>query len=60
VNVGGTSQPLRVLQVERLRQVIVNITTDKCLREQEWLWVTGKTTDGGYDPYSSSKAAPNW
>lgn len=36
---------------------LVNVTTDKCYRNNEWLW--GYREDeplGGHDPYSSSKA----
>lgn len=37
-------------------RAIVNVTTDKCYQNREWLW--GYREDepvGGYDPYSSSK-----
>ena len=55
-NVIGT---LKVLEVCRMHKVkaIVNVTSDKCYENKEWIW--GYREDdpmGGYDPYSSSKA----
>jgi CDP-glucose 4,6-dehydratase len=56
-NVIGT---LRVLEAARQCEgvrCIVNVTTDKCYENREWVW--GYREDealGGYDPYSSSKA----
>ena len=36
---------------------IVNITTDKCYENKEWIWNYRENEPlGGYDPYSSSKA----
>jgi CDP-glucose 4,6-dehydratase len=38
-------------------KVILNITTDKCYKNNEWLWGYKETDPlGGDDPYSSSKA----
>ncbi len=57
VNVMGT---LNVLQVSRETpsvNVIVNITSDKCYENKEWIWGYRENDElGGYDPYSSSKA----
>jgi len=57
VNVGGT---VNVLECSRLCdsvRVIVNITTDKCYENKEWVWGYRENDRlGGYDPYSSSKA----
>ncbi|MGH2746015.1 MAG: CDP-glucose 4,6-dehydratase, partial [Thermoleophilaceae bacterium] len=40
---------------ERVR-VIVNVTTDKCYENREWVWGYREHEPmGGYDPYSSSK-----
>ena len=33
------------------------ITTDKCYRNNEWVWDIGSDPLGGHDPYSASKAA---
>lgn len=36
---------------------IVNITTDKCYENKEWIWPYRETDNlGGHDPYSASKA----
>lgn len=36
---------------------VVNVTTDKCYDNREWIWGYRETDPlGGYDPYSSSKA----
>ncbi len=56
-NVIGTVQLLDAIrQVPGVRSV-VNVTTDKCYENREWVW--GYREDeamGGYDPYSNSKA----
>jgi len=37
-------------------RVIVNITSDKCYENKEWVWGYRENDPmGGYDPYSSSK-----
>ncbi|WP_062307808.1 CDP-glucose 4,6-dehydratase [Polynucleobacter sinensis] len=37
-------------------KAIVNVTTDKCYENKEWLWGYRENEPmGGYDPYSSSK-----
>lgn len=37
-------------------KAVVNVTTDKCYENQEWVWGYRETDPmGGYDPYSSSK-----
>jgi CDP-glucose 4,6-dehydratase len=37
-------------------QVIVNVTSDKCYENKEWLWSYRENDElGGYDPYSTSK-----
>jgi CDP-glucose 4,6-dehydratase len=47
--------------LEAVRQVggvkaVVNITTDKCYDNREWVWAYRESEPmGGYDPYSSSK-----
>ncbi|MFD2879700.1 CDP-glucose 4,6-dehydratase [Paenibacillus rhizoplanae] len=38
-------------------RAVVNVTTDKCYDNREWIWGYRETDPlGGYDPYSSSKA----
>lgn len=38
-------------------KAIINVTTDKCYENQEWVWgYREKDALGGYDPYSNSKA----
>ncbi len=55
-NVMGTVHLLEAAkQVESVR-VIVNITSDKCYENREWIWGYRENEPmGGYDPYSSSK-----
>ncbi|WP_421656865.1 CDP-glucose 4,6-dehydratase [Leptothermofonsia sp. ETS-13] len=56
-NVMGT-----VYLLEAIRQVggvraVVNITSDKCYENKEWVWGYRENDSlGGYDPYSNSKA----
>lgn len=39
------------------KRVIVNVTTDKCYENKEWVWGYRENESlGGYDPYSNSKA----
>lgn len=56
VNVMGTAKVLEAAKGCKNLKAIVNVTTDKCYENQEWVW--GYREDepmGGYDPYSSSK-----
>jgi CDP-glucose 4,6-dehydratase len=55
INVIGT---LRILEACRNHNVkaIVNVTSDKCYENKEWIWGYRENDPmGGYDPYSSSK-----
>jgi CDP-glucose 4,6-dehydratase len=56
-NVMGTVNLLEaVRQIEGVR-ALVNVTTDKCYDNKEWLWPYREGEPlGGHDPYSSSKA----
>lgn len=56
VNVMGTVHLLEsVRQLDSVR-VVVNVTTDKCYENQEWVWPYRENEPmGGHDPYSSSK-----
>ena len=55
-NVMGTVNLLEAARHSGSVKAIVNITTDKCYENREWVW--GYREDepmGGHDPYSSSK-----
>ena len=56
-NVMGTAHLLESIRTTDTVRAVVNITTDKCYENREWVW--GYREDepmGGFDPYSSSKA----
>jgi CDP-glucose 4,6-dehydratase len=56
-NVMGTAHLLESIRSIDTVRAVVNVTTDKCYENREWVW--GYREDeamGGYDPYSSSKA----
>jgi CDP-glucose 4,6-dehydratase len=56
-NVGGTINILECLKKTDSIQAAVIITSDKCYKNEEWVW--GYREDdrlGGNDPYSASKA----
>lgn len=56
-NVMGTVNVLESARQAETVEAIVNITTDKCYHNQEWLWPYREVDRlGGHDPYSSSKA----
>lgn len=56
VNVMGTVNLLEIAKTSQAR-VVINITTDKCYENKEWLWGYRENEAlGGLDPYSSSKA----
>lgn len=55
-NVMGTVYLLEAVKKVGGVKAVVNITSDKCYENQEWVW--GYREDepmGGYDPYSNSK-----
>jgi CDP-glucose 4,6-dehydratase len=57
VNVMGTIQVMEAVRRTPTCRVLVNVTSDKCYANKEWVW--GYREDdplGGKDPYSSSKA----
>jgi CDP-glucose 4,6-dehydratase len=57
VNVLGTVNVLEASRNAGTVQAIVNITTDKCYENKEWLWPYRENDRlGGHDPYSASKA----
>lgn len=56
-NVLGTVNVLEVSRIPGTIQAIVNITTDKCYENKEWIWPYRENDRlGGHDPYSASKA----
>ena len=57
INVGGTVNLLECCRQTDSVKVVVNVTTDKCYENMEWVWGYRENDRlGGYDPYSSSKA----
>jgi CDP-glucose 4,6-dehydratase len=57
VNVIGTVNMLEAVRQTPSVKAVVNITTDKCYENREWLWgYRENEAMGGHDPYSSSKA----
>ena len=56
-NVMGTVNLLEAARQVGTAKAIVNITTDKCYENKEWLWPYRENDRlGGHDPYSASKA----
>jgi CDP-glucose 4,6-dehydratase len=56
-NVIGTVNLLEAVHQSETVKAIVNVTTDKCYENQEWLWPYRENDRlGGHDPYSSSKS----
>ena len=57
VNVMGTVNLLEAVRNMTGVRAVVNITTDKCYENREWVWGYRENEPlGGFDPYSSSKA----
>ncbi|AEV24496.1 CDP-glucose 4,6-dehydratase [Azospira oryzae PS] len=57
VNVMGTINLLEAVRHCASVKVLVNVTTDKCYENREWVWAYREhEAMGGHDPYSSSKA----
>jgi len=57
INVGGTVNLLECCRLTDSVRVVVNVTSDKCYENKEWIWGyrEGDTIGGCDDPYSSSK-----
>lgn len=56
VNVMGTVHFLEAVRATSGVKSVVNVTTDKCYENREWVWGYRETEAmGGFDPYSSSK-----
>jgi len=57
VNVIGTVNLFEAIRQTHSVRAVVNVTTDKCYENREWVWGYREQEPlGGYDPYSSSKA----
>lgn len=56
VNVMGTVNVLEAVRQTPSVRAVVNVTTDKCYENREWVWgYRENEAMGGFDPYSSSK-----
>lgn len=56
-NVMGTANLYEAIRQLSSVRVILNVTTDKCYENREWVWPYRENEAmGGFDPYSSSKA----
>jgi CDP-glucose 4,6-dehydratase len=56
-NVMGTLNLFEAIRQVGNIKVILNVTSDKCYENKEWVWgYRENEAMGGYDPYSSSKA----
>ena len=57
INVMGTVNLFEAVRACPSVKAVVNVTTDKCYENKEWVWGYRENEPmGGYDPYSSSKA----
>ena len=55
-NVMGTVNLLESVRGTDSVKAVVNVTSDKCYENREWMWAYRENEQmGGYDPYSSSK-----
>lgn len=56
INVMGTVHLLEAVRNCESVRSVVNVTTDKCYENKEWVWGYRENEPmGGYDPYSNSK-----
>jgi len=56
VNVMGTVHLMEAIRLNGKVRAVVNVTTDKCYENKEWVWGYRENEPmGGYDPYSNSK-----
>ncbi|MDD5711290.1 MAG: CDP-glucose 4,6-dehydratase [Smithellaceae bacterium] len=55
-NIGGTVNVMEAVRLTPKVRVVVNVTSDKCYENREWLWGYRENDPlGGHDPYSASK-----
>lgn len=56
-NVLGTVNLLEYFRLSKHSKTFINVTTDKCYVNKEWIWSYRENERlGGHDPYSNSKA----
>ena len=56
INVMGAVHLLEAIRHTKSVRAVINVTTDKCYENREWLWGYRENEPmGGYDPYSNSK-----
>ena len=56
-NVLGTANVMEAVRLSESTRVLLNVTSDKCYENREWIWGYRESDAlGGHDPYSSSKA----
>ncbi|MEQ8169421.1 MAG: CDP-glucose 4,6-dehydratase [Candidatus Eremiobacterota bacterium] len=57
INVMGTVNMLEAVRACKTVRAVINVTTDKCYENKEWLWGYREHDRlCGYDPYSNSKS----
>jgi len=55
-NVGGTVNVLETTRLTPSIRAFINVTSDKCYKNREWVWgYREEDPMGGHDPYSASK-----
>ncbi len=55
-NVMGSLRVFEAIRKSKSTKVLVNVTSDKCYENREWVWGYRESDAmGGYDPYSASK-----
>ena len=55
-NGGGTVNVLEAVRLTPGVRVVINVTSDKCYENREWVWGYRENDPlGGHDPYSASK-----
>lgn len=55
-NVMGTAHVLEAVRATETVHAVINVTSDKCYENREWVWGYRENDPvGGHDPYSSSK-----
>lgn len=55
-NIGGTVNVLEAARRTPSVKVLINVTSDKCYENREWVWGYRENDPmGGHDPYSASK-----
>ena len=56
-NVMGTVHVLEAVKDCNSVRAVINVTTDKCYKNKQWIWSYRENEPlGGFDPYSTSKA----